>query len=83
MTNQPRDFIGYGANPPSIQWPNNARIAISVVVNYEEGSEASLLDGDAYHETNNEVPPPSRPASGICSTSPSSSTAAASASGAS
>ena len=31
---------------------------ISVVVNYEEGSEASLLDGDGYHETNNEVPSP-------------------------
>ena len=46
MKNSERDFIGYGANPPSIQWPNNARIAVSVVVNYEEGSETSLLDGD-------------------------------------
>lgn len=54
----PRDFIGYGANPPVIQWPNNARIAVSVVVNYEEGSETSLLDGDAAHESNNEVPSP-------------------------
>ena len=53
-----RDLIGYGPNPPKIQWPNDARIAISVVVNYEEGSEYSLLDGDPHHETNNEVPSP-------------------------
>ena len=53
-----RDFIGYGENPPDIVWPNKARIAISVVVNYEEGSEYSLLDGDTHHETNNEVPSP-------------------------
>ena len=50
-----RDFIGYGENPPNIVWPNKAKIAISVVVNYEEGSEYSLLDGDTHHETNNEV----------------------------
>ena len=53
-----RDFIGYGPNPPQVEWPNGARIAISVVVNYEEGSEYSLLDGDPSHETNNEVPSP-------------------------
>ena len=62
MTMQPqRDFIGYGPNPPSIRWPHNARIAISLVVNYEEGSEASLLDGDDHHEANNEVPSPVPP----------------------
>ena len=53
-----RDFIGYGENPPNIVWPNKAKIAISVVVNYEEGSEYSLIDGDTHHETNNEVPSP-------------------------
>ena len=47
MSSQERDFIGYGANPPVIEWPGSARLAISVVVNYEEGSETSLLDGDA------------------------------------
>ena len=51
-----RDLIGYGANPPQIEWPDGARIAVSVVVNYEEGSEYSLLDGDAVHEVNSEVP---------------------------
>ena len=53
-----RDFVGYGRNVPQIQWPNGARIAVSLVVNYEEGSEYSLLDGDDHHESNNEVPSP-------------------------
>ena len=53
-----RDFVGYGANAPRVEWPDGARIAISVVVNYEEGSEYSLLDGDAHRETNSEVPSP-------------------------
>ena len=56
-----RDFIGYGQNVPEVRWPNDARVAVSVVVNYEEGSEHSLLDGDDYHETNNEVPSPVPP----------------------
>ena len=56
-----RDFVGYGPHPPRVQWPDNARIAISVVVNYEEGSEYSLLDGDPAHESNNEVPSPVPP----------------------
>ncbi len=30
-----RDFIGYGPNPPKIEWPDGARVALSVVVNYE------------------------------------------------
>lgn len=53
-----RDFIGYGPNPPKIEWPDGARVAVSVVVNYEEGSEYSLLDGDHHRETNSEVPSP-------------------------
>ncbi len=53
-----RDFVGYGPNPPQVQWPDGARIAVSVVVNYEEGSEYSLLDGDPDRESNNEVPSP-------------------------
>ena len=47
-----RDLVGYGKNVPRIEWPGGARIAISLVVNYEEGSEYSTLDGDAHHETN-------------------------------
>ena len=53
-----RDFVGYGGKGPRVEWPGGARIAVSLVVNYEEGSEYSLLDGDAHHETNNEVPSP-------------------------
>ena len=53
-----RDFVGYGKNLPQIQWPGSARLAISLVVNYEEGAEYSILDGDPHHETNGEVPSP-------------------------
>ena len=53
-----RDLVGYGRNVPRIDWPQGARIAVSMVVNYEEGAEYSLLDGDSHHETNGEVPSP-------------------------
>jgi putative urate catabolism protein len=46
-----RDFIGYGANPPNPNWPGNARIAINFVMNYEEGSEPSIADGEDATET--------------------------------
>ncbi len=47
----PRDLIGYGADRPDPRWPNAARLALNFVMNYEEGSEASILDGDAGPET--------------------------------
>ncbi len=47
----PRDFIGYGAHPPDPQWPGQAHVALSFVLNYEEGGERSVLDGDAHAET--------------------------------
>lgn len=50
-----RNLTGYGASPPPVVWPNGARIAISVVVNYEEGSERSPLDGDAAHEVSGDI----------------------------
>ena len=46
-----RNFIGYGQHVPRIEWPGGARIAVSVVVSYEEGAEHSLLDGDSQGET--------------------------------
>ncbi|EST09756.1 Polysaccharide deacetylase [Kalmanozyma brasiliensis GHG001] len=46
----PRDMVGYGANPPHPHWPGNARIAISFVLNYEEGGENLTLNGDAGAE---------------------------------
>ena len=42
---------GYGANPPNPKWPHRARIAVSFVLNYEEGAENSILHGDAASET--------------------------------
>ena len=47
----PRDLIGYGANTPHPQWPNGARLALQIVLNYEEGAESSVLHGDAASET--------------------------------
>src|SRR5207247_6570712 len=46
-----RDLIGYGANPPNPKWPNGARLAVNFVMNYEEGSEPSVQDGEGYTET--------------------------------
>ncbi|WP_291296209.1 polysaccharide deacetylase family protein [Elioraea sp.] len=46
-----RDFVGYGRNTPDPRWPNGARIAVNFVMNYEEGSEPSIADGDGFTET--------------------------------
>lgn len=46
----PRDLIGYGRNPPRAQWPNDARIAVQFVLNYEEGGENCVLHGDGGSE---------------------------------
>jgi peptidoglycan/xylan/chitin deacetylase (PgdA/CDA1 family) len=45
-----RDFIGYGHTPPDPQWPNGARLAVNFVMNYEEGSEPSMQDGEGHTE---------------------------------
>jgi allantoinase len=46
----PRDMVGYGRNPPHADWPGGARIALQIVLNYEEGGENSVLHGDAGSE---------------------------------
>jgi allantoinase len=46
----PRDLVGYGGSPPPADWPDDARLALSVVLNYEEGGEACVLHGDATSE---------------------------------
>jgi putative urate catabolism protein len=46
----PRDLFGYGAHPPHPQWPNGARLALSFVLNYEEGGEQCILHGDTHSE---------------------------------
>jgi putative urate catabolism protein len=49
----PRDLVGYGGRPPFADWPGGARIALSFVLNYEEGGENCVLYGDAASETRN------------------------------
>ena len=46
----PRDLVGYGAKPPKVKWPGGARVALQFVLNYEEGSENSILHGDKASE---------------------------------
>jgi allantoinase len=45
-----RDFLGYGHTPPPIRWPGGKRLALSIVVNIEEGAELSLSAGDEQNE---------------------------------
>ena len=49
-TGYPRDLTGYGATPPTANWPDGARIAVQIVLNYEEGGENNILHGDAASE---------------------------------
>lgn len=46
----PRDLRGYGANPPNPRWPGGARLALQIVLNYEEGGENCVLHGDSASE---------------------------------
>ncbi len=50
MTRYPRDLTGHGATPPDPRWPGGAKLAISLVLNYEEGGENCLLHGDSASE---------------------------------
>lgn len=49
-SNYPRDLMGYGQNPPHPHWPNDAKIAVQFVINYEEGGESCILHGDEASE---------------------------------
>lgn len=54
-----RDLVGYGETPPNASWPGKARLAVSFVLNYEEGAENTVLNGDPHSETFiSEVPSP-------------------------
>ena len=50
-----RDFLGYGANPPVVHWPGGKPVAVSLVLNIEEGAELALSSGDARNEAVYEV----------------------------
>ncbi len=55
FSNGPRDFLGYGREKPLPQWPGEARVAVSFVVNFEEGAEYAISEGDARNEAIYEV----------------------------
>jgi len=50
-----RDFLGYGRDVPVVRWPGDARLALNIAVNYEEGSERSFDNGDGRNEGLGEV----------------------------
>jgi peptidoglycan/xylan/chitin deacetylase (PgdA/CDA1 family) len=52
----PRDLLGYGPTPPRVVWPEEAAVAVSFVVNYEEGAEYSYPMGDARNDVLTETP---------------------------
>jgi peptidoglycan/xylan/chitin deacetylase (PgdA/CDA1 family) len=56
LFDQDRDFVGYGRRPPKVIWPEEARVAVNVVVAYEEGSELSHSAGDGRREMLGEFP---------------------------
>ena len=53
----PRDLLGYGRNAPKVHWPGGARVAVSLIINWEEGSEPSFPNGDGRNVDQSEVPP--------------------------
>lgn len=61
----PRNLIGYAGQPPHPQWPNQARIALSFVLNYEEGGERCILHGDKESEAFLSEIPSAQPLPGV------------------
>ena len=47
----PRDLKGYGASPPDARWPGGNRLAMQLVLNFEEGGESCILHGDTASES--------------------------------
>ncbi len=45
-----RNLVGYGSKKLKIRWPGNARLALQIVLNYEEGAENCVLHGDKFSE---------------------------------
>ncbi|EKV28682.1 Uricase (urate oxidase) [Caenispirillum salinarum AK4] len=61
----PRDLIGYGRTPPHADWPGGARLALQIVLNYEEGGEACILHGDSHAEAYLQEVPGIAPLEGV------------------
>jgi allantoinase len=52
----PREIVGYGEHPPRVRWENDAKVAVQIVVNYEEGSEKTFAMGDGENDIFYELP---------------------------
>jgi peptidoglycan/xylan/chitin deacetylase (PgdA/CDA1 family) len=52
----PRELVGYGEHPPMIRWGGGAKVAVQLVVNYEEGSEKTFAMGDGVNDILYELP---------------------------
>lgn len=52
----PRELAGYGEHPPKVEWEGGAKVAVQIVVNYEEGSEKSFAMGDGVNDILYELP---------------------------
>jgi peptidoglycan/xylan/chitin deacetylase (PgdA/CDA1 family) len=52
----PRELVGYGEDPPKVRWENDAKVAVQIVVNYEEGSEKTFAMGDGENDIFFELP---------------------------
>jgi peptidoglycan/xylan/chitin deacetylase (PgdA/CDA1 family) len=61
----PRDLIGHGPRPPHADWPGGARLALQIVMNWEEGGERSILHGDEFAETYLHEVPGTAPLAGV------------------
>jgi peptidoglycan/xylan/chitin deacetylase (PgdA/CDA1 family) len=51
-----RELVGYGERPPQIQWEGDAKVAVQIVINYEEGSEKTFAMGDGTNDILYELP---------------------------
>src|SRR5215475_12423122 len=52
----PRELVGYGEHPPRVRWQNGAKVAVQIVINYEEGSEKTYAMGDQVNDGMYELP---------------------------
>ena len=52
----PRELVGYGEHPPKVRWEGDAKVAVQIVINYEEGSEKTFAMGDDVNDILYELP---------------------------
>ena len=52
----PRELVGYGEHLPRVRWSKGAKVAVQIVVNYEEGSEKTFAMGDQVNDGMYELP---------------------------